>query len=78
MLKKHILTATTIGIAILFFVAGIYAAAPDVIKMQKTMNTKRPLSILITRNMPKRMPKNTRTYTKMAVATAITMKTTNP
>ena len=35
MLKKQILTAATIGISVLFFVAGIYAAAPDVIKMQQ-------------------------------------------
>ena len=33
--KRQILTAATIGISILFFVAGIYAAAPDVIKMQQ-------------------------------------------
>lgn len=35
MVKKRVLTATTIGIAILFGVAGIYAAAPDVVTMKK-------------------------------------------
>lgn len=43
MLKKHLLTATTIGIAILFFVAGLYAAAPDVIKMQKDYEHKKAI-----------------------------------
>ena len=35
MLKKRFLTAATIGMSILFFVAGIYAAAPDVITMKQ-------------------------------------------
>jgi len=33
MSKKHILTATGIGIVLLFFAAGIYAAVADVVKI---------------------------------------------
>ncbi len=35
MTKHRALTVATIGIAVLFFVAGIYAAAPDVVKLKK-------------------------------------------
>ena len=43
MLKKRILTATTIGISILFCVAGIYAAAPDVITMKQDYEHKKAI-----------------------------------
>lgn len=42
MSKKHILTATTIGIALLFFGAGIYAAAPDVLKIKADYEHTKP------------------------------------
>ena len=47
MIKKQLLVVTIIGIATLFIAAGIYAAAPDIIRMQNKAYEKHKKGIVM-------------------------------